>query len=114
MILFTEITGSILYIRNKRKQKATSEQIVIQLKKKEQYEDLTLCTLEEVATLIETGMLHNNDNNSLFLAILSIRPQKNKLSLTIRGAKKTQTSMKLRKVYQQMTVFSLMVIDQLS
>ena len=56
------------HFRNKTKQKATAERILIQLKKKEQYEDLTLCTLEkETATLIEAGMLHGNDNNSIFI-----------------------------------------------
>ena len=68
-ISITNITESILYIRNKSKQKATLERILIQLQKKEQYEDLILCTLEkEIATLIETGMLHNNDNNSIFIS----------------------------------------------
>ena len=44
------------------------ERILIQLKKKEQYEDLTLCTLEkEIATLFEAGMLHSNDNDSIFI-----------------------------------------------
>ena len=57
MISFIDITESILCIRNKSKQKATSKRILIQLKEKEQYEDLTLCTLEkEIATLIETGI----------------------------------------------------------
>ena len=68
MITFIDITESILYIRNKSKQKATLERILIQLTKKKQYEDLTLCTLEkEIATLIETGILHSNDNNSIFI-----------------------------------------------
>ena len=44
------------------------ERVLIQLKKKEKYQDLTLCTLEkEIATLIEAGMLHSNDNNSIFI-----------------------------------------------
>ena len=61
MISFTDITESILYIRNKNKQKVNSERILIQLKKKEQCEDLSLCTLEKgIATFIETGMLHIN------------------------------------------------------
>ena len=68
MISFTDITESTLHIRNISKKKATTEQILTQLKKKEQNEDLILCTLwEEIATLIETVMLHNKDNNSLFI-----------------------------------------------
>ena len=51
----------MLYIRNKSKQKATSERILIQLLMKEKYEDVILRTLEEeIATLIETVMLHNS------------------------------------------------------
>ena len=34
MITFIDITKNILYIRNKSKQKATAERILIQLKKK--------------------------------------------------------------------------------
>ena len=34
MITFIDITESILYIRNKSKQKATAERILIQLEKK--------------------------------------------------------------------------------
>ena len=68
MITFIDITASILYIRNKSKQKATVERILIQLKKKKQYEDLTLCTLaKKIATLIEAGMLHSNDNDFIFI-----------------------------------------------
>ena len=68
MITFIDITESILYIRNKSKQKATVERILIQLKKKKQYEDLTLCTLaKKIATLIEAGMLHSNDNDFIFI-----------------------------------------------
>ena len=68
MTTFTDMTESILYIRNKNKQKATVERILIQLKKKEQYEDLTLCTLEkEIATLIETEIVHSNDSDSIFI-----------------------------------------------
>ena len=68
MISFTDITESTLHSRNISKKKATTEQILTQLKKKEQNEDLILCTLwEEIATLIETVMLHNKDNNSLFI-----------------------------------------------
>ena len=38
------------------------------MKKKEQYEDLTLCTLKkEIATLIEAGMLHSNDDDSIVI-----------------------------------------------
>ena len=44
------------------------ERILIQMKKKEQYEDLTLCTLKkEIATLIEAGMLHSNDDDSIVI-----------------------------------------------
>ena len=40
------------------------QQILIQVKKKEKYEDLIVRTLEEeIAALIETGMLHSNDNS---------------------------------------------------
>ena len=61
MILLNDITESMLYIRNKSKQKATSERILIQLLMKEKYEDVILRTLkEEIATLIETVMLHNS------------------------------------------------------
>ena len=68
MITFIDITESILYIRNKSKQKATVERILIQVKKKDQYEDLTLCALEKgIATLIEIRMLHSNDNDSIFI-----------------------------------------------
>ena len=68
MITFIDITASILYIRNKSKQKTTVERILIQLKKKMQYEDLTLCTLaKKIATLIEAGMLHSNDNDFIFI-----------------------------------------------
>ena len=46
----------------------TVERILIQLKKKEQYEDLTLFTLEkDIATLIEARMLHSNDDDSIFI-----------------------------------------------
>ena len=41
------------------------ERILIQLKKKEQYEDLTL--EKEIATLIEAEMLHSNDNDPIFI-----------------------------------------------
>ena len=38
------------------------------MKKKEQYEDLTLCTLQkEIATRIEAGMLHSNDDDSIVI-----------------------------------------------
>ena len=47
MVSFTDISESILYIRNISKQKATTERILTQLKKKEQYEYLILCTLEK-------------------------------------------------------------------
>ena len=68
MITFIDITASILYFRNKSKHKATVERILIQLKKKKQYEDLTLCTLaKKIATLIEAGMLHSNDNDFIFI-----------------------------------------------
>ena len=61
MILLNDITESMLYIRNQSKQKATSERILIQLLMKEKYEDVILRTLEEeIATLIETVMLHNS------------------------------------------------------
>ena len=44
------------------------QQILIQVKKKEKYEDLILFTLEEeIAALIETEMLHSNDN-SIFIS----------------------------------------------
>ena len=44
------------------------ERILIQLKKKEQYEDLKLCTFEkEITTLIEAGILHSKYNDSIFI-----------------------------------------------
>ena len=77
MITFIDITKSILYIQNKSKQKATAERILIQLKKKEQHEDLTLCTLQkEIATLTVAGMLHSNDNNSIFINNILNAPTK--------------------------------------
>ena len=77
MITFIDITASILYIRNKSKQKATVERILIQVKKKDQYEDLTLCALEKgIATLIETRMLHSNDNDSIFINNVLSAPTK--------------------------------------
>ena len=77
MITFIDITESILYIRNKSKQKATVERILIQVKKKDQYEDLTLCALEKgIATLIETRMLHSNDNDSIFINNVLSAPTK--------------------------------------
>ena len=113
MVTFIDISDSILHIKNESKQKATVELILIQLKKKEKYKDLTFCTLEkEIATLIEAGMLHSNDNNSIFIKNVLNAPTKNKLSL-IRKGKKTQTSKILRKVHQQMTLFNLMKIHQL-
>ena len=68
MITFIDITESILYIRNKSKQKATVERILIQVKIKDQYENLTLCALEKkIATLIEIRMLHSNNKDSIFI-----------------------------------------------
>ena len=114
MIIFIDITESILYIRNKSKQKATAERILIQLKKKEEYEDLTLCTLEKkVTTLIEAGVLHCNDSNSILSTMLSMLQQNNKLSL-IRKVRKSQTLAKLRNIDQKLASFSLMKIHQLS
>ena len=114
MIIFIDITESILYIRNKSKQKATAERILIQLKKKEEYEDLTLCTLEKkVTTLIEAGVLHCNDSNSILSTMFSMLQQNNKLSLT-RKVRKSQTLAKLRNIDQKLTSFSLMKIHQLS
>ena len=114
MIIFIDITESILYIRTKSKQKATAERILIQLKKKEEYEDLTLCTLEKkVTTLIEAGVLHCNDSNSILSTMFSMLQQNNKLSLT-RKVRKSQTLAKLRNIDQKLTSFSLMKIHQLS
>ena len=138
MITFIDITESILYIRNKSKQKVSLERLLIQLKNKEQYEDLALFTLEkEISTLTEAGMLAmimipflstmflirqeknklssirkaKKTQTSIILQFL-IRQQKNKLS-SIRKAKKTQTSIILQNVHQQMTLLSLMKIYQL-
>ena len=56
------------------------ERILIQLKKKEQCEDLTLCTLEkEIGTLTETGMLHSNDNDSIFINNVLNAPTKEQI-----------------------------------
>ena len=112
MITFIDITENILYIRNKIKQRATAE-LKLKLKKNEQYEDLTLCTVEkEIASLIETEMLQSDDRNSIFINVLNA-PTKEQ-TIVKRKKKKTQTSTKLRIIHQQMTVFSLMKIQQLS
>ena len=114
MVTFIDISDSILHIRNESKQKATVELILIQLKKKEKYKDLTLCTLEkEIATLIEAGMLHNNDNDSIFIKNVLNAPTKEQ-TIVNKERKKTQTSKILRKVHEQMTLFNLMKIHQLS
>ena len=114
MITFIDITESILYIRNKSKQKATVERILIQLKKKEQYEDLTLCTLEkEIATLIEAGMLHSNDNDSIFINNVLNAPKKEQTIFNKESEENCETSTILRKVHQQITLFSLVKIHQL-
>ena len=66
----------------------TSERILIQLKKKEQYEDLTLYTLEkEIVSFIETGMLHNNDNNSIFISKPLNTPTKEQIIVNNKGSK---------------------------
>ena len=63
MISFFDITFHTFETNVNRKQ----QRILIQLKKKEQYEGLTLCTLEkEIAIFIDTRILHSNDNNSIF------------------------------------------------
>ena len=112
MITFIDITENILYIRNKIKQRATAE-LKLKLKKNEQYEDLTLCTVEkEITSLIETEMLQSDDRNSIFINVLNA-PTKEQ-TIVKRKKKKTQTSTKLRIIHQQMTVFSLMKIQQLS
>ena len=114
MVTFIDISDSILHIRNESKQKATVELILIQLKKKEKYKDLTLWTLEkEIATLTEAGMLHNNDNDSIFIKNVLNAPTKEQ-TIVNKERKKTQTSKILRKVHQQMTLFNLMKIHQLS
>ena len=89
MITFIDITKSILYIQNKSKQKATAERILIQLKKKEQYEDLTLCTLQkEIATLTVAGMLHSNDNNSISINNILNAPTKEETAVNKESKKK--------------------------
>ena len=109
MITFIDITESILYIRNKSKQRATAE---LKLKKNEQYEDLTPCTVEkEIASLTETEMLQSDDSNSIFVNVLNA-PTKEQ-TIIKRKEKKTQTLTKLRIIHQQMTIFSLMKIQQL-
>ena len=109
MITFIDITESILYIRNKSKQRATAE---LKLKKNEQYEDLTPCTVEkEIPSLTETEMLQSDDSNSIFVNVLNA-PTKEQ-TIIKRKEKKTQTLTKLRIIHQQMTIFSLMKIQQL-
>lgn len=85
------------------------------MKKKKKYEDLIFYTLEEeIPTPIETGMLHGNDNNSIFISNLLNTLKEEQTIADNKETKKTQTSIKLGKVYQQMTVFSLMKTHQLS
>ena len=65
MIGFTDITESIYYIRGTSEQKATTERILIFLRKKDQYRDLSGADLEEeINTLVTTGLLFKNDKNS--------------------------------------------------
>ena len=85
------------------------------MKKKKKYEDLIFYTLEEeIPTPTETGMLHGSDNNSIFISNLLNTLKEEQTIADNKETKKTQTSIKLGKVYQQMTVFSLMKTHQLS
>ena len=73
-------TAAVFPIKKKALETATVERILIQLKKKEQCEDLTLCTLEkEIGTLTETGMLHSNDNDSIFINNVLNAPTKEQI-----------------------------------
>ena len=58
-------------------------------------------------------MLHGNDNNSSFINNVLNAPTKEK-PMVSKESEEIQTSMKLRKVHQEMIVFSLMKIHQLS
>ena len=73
MISFFDITFHTFETNVNRKQ----QRILIQLKKKEQYEGLTLFTLEkEIAIFIDTRILHSNDNNSIFISNVFSAPTK--------------------------------------
>ena len=58
-------------------------------------------------------MLHNNDNDSIFIKNVLNAPTKEQ-TIVNKERKKTQTSKISRKVHQQMTLFNLMKIHQLS
>ena len=76
-ISFTNITESIFPIRRTSKQKATTEQILNFLRKKDQYRDLSAADLEEeISTLVTTGLLFKNDKNSLFIRNSANKPTK--------------------------------------
>ena len=76
-ISFTDITESIFPIRRTSKQKATTEQILNFLRKKDQYRDLSAADLEEeISTLVTTGLLFKNDKNSLFIRNSANKPTK--------------------------------------
>ena len=85
MISFTDITKSSQHNRNNNKHKAVSGWIFNLLKKSDHYKDLSTIDLEEeINTLVSTGMLHKNDNNTLFMWTLANTSKKdhepNKLS----------------------------------
>ena len=73
------------------KKKATTEQILTQLKKYEQNEGLIHCTLDgEIVTFIETVMLHSKDNNSLFIANPLNTPEKEQTTISFKETKLRQ------------------------
>ena len=72
-----------MQIHSLSKKKATTEQILTQLKKYEQNEGLILCSLDgEIATFIQTVMLHSKENNSLFIANSLNTPEKEQTTRT--------------------------------
>ena len=76
---------------------------------------MILCTLEEeIATLIETEMLHSNNDNPIFISHPLNTPTKNQLLSITKKAKKAQKLMKPRKTHHQVTIFRLMKIHELS
>ena len=115
MITFIDITKSILYIQNKSKQKATAERILIQLKKKEQHEDLTLCTLQkEIATLTVAGMLHSNDNNSIFINNILNAPTKEETAVNKESKKNSDINETTKSSPANDSTHSSMKIHELS
>ena len=75
------------------------EQILTQMKRKEQYEDVIFGTLEEeITTLIGAGMLHTKDNNSLLIENPVNMPTKEEATMK----KLTVTTMNCKKFNSQL------------